>query len=64
MGYLMFRALPGGGVMDAAFITRLGSGVFEEMHTVTREKFEFFTDFKELEMHGFTEKAKQWSGFF
>ncbi len=50
--------------MDAAFIARLGSGVFEEMHTVTREKFEFFTDFKELEMHGFTEKAKQWSGFF
>ncbi len=50
-------------VMDAAFIARLGRSGLEDRRIITGEEFEFFTDFKRLEMHGFTEEAKQWSGF-
>lgn len=50
-------------VMDAAFIARLGRSGLEDMRIITEEEFEFFTDFKRLEMQGFTEEAKQWSGF-
>lgn len=51
------------GVFCSAFVAVLGENGLEEMRTVNSDEYEFHSDFKKLQMHGFTEKAKKWSGF-
>ena len=51
------------GVMNQAFVAKLGQKGLLEMRILTEEEFEFYMGFKRLEMLGFTEEAKKWLFF-
>ena len=51
------------GVKNGAFVAKLGNGGLDEMRAISEEELYFYRNFKRLEMRGFAEKAKEWSGF-
>ena len=45
------------------FIAKLGADGLEDVRCISEEEHDFYRDFKHLELTGFTQKAKEWSGF-
>lgn len=50
------------GVMTNGFVSKLDASGLAWPRVIPEEVFDFYWEFKSLELMGFTEKAKQWSG--
>lgn len=63
-GLFVFGFLRGdNGVMRCGFVSRLGDNGLEDIREISREDYDFYHNFKNLEIKGFTDKAKENSGF-
>ena len=51
------------GVMSGGFVARLSESGLEDIHEISKDDYDFHRNFKRLELYGFTEKSKEWSGF-
>ncbi len=51
------------GVMSDGFAAKFGANGLEDICKIIYEDYKFYSDFKRLELYGFTEKSKEWSGF-
>lgn len=51
------------GVFKNRFIAKLSEEGIVEMRVIQEEDYKFYENFKILQMYGFTELAKKWSGF-
>lgn len=51
------------GVFKNRFIAKLSERGIEGMRVIQEEDYKFYENFKILQMYGFTELAKKWSGF-
>lgn len=52
------------GVIKSGFVSQFCEHGLEDIRTISVEDYEDYHDFKRLELTGFTEKAKESSGFF
>lgn len=51
------------GVMSDCFVSKFNDNGLEEMCVIPEKEYDFYRNFKNLELKGFTDKAKEWSGF-
>lgn len=51
------------GVIREGFVSRFTDKGLDGIRVIPREEYDFYDNFKHLELSGFTEKAKEWSGF-
>lgn len=51
------------GVICGGFVSRLSEQGLEEIRKISVEDYDYYHDFKALELKGFTETAKEFSGF-
>lgn len=51
------------GVMENGFVAKFEDDQLQDIHIVEEDVFEFYRNYKDLELMGFTDKAKNWSGF-
>lgn len=51
------------GVISDGFVSKCNENGLEDVLTISKEDYEYYHNFKSLEIKGFTEKAKEWSGF-
>ena len=47
----------------AGFVAKLGEQGLTELREIPEREYDYYRDYKSLELMGFTAKAKQWSGF-
>lgn len=51
------------GVICSGFVSGFGEKGLEAIREIPVKEYDFYTNFKSLELKGFTDKAKEWSGF-
>ena len=51
------------GVISDGFVSRFGDEGLQDIRTVSEADLDFYTNFKHLELCGFTDMSKEWSGF-
>ena len=51
------------GVINKGFVSKFDHSGLKELRELPEETFDFYSTFKHLELHGFTDKAKEWCGF-
>lgn len=51
------------GVMSDGFVSKFNDNGLEDMCVIPEKEYDYYRNFKRLELVGFTEKAKEWSGF-
>lgn len=51
------------GVINGGFISLFTDKGLEDIRKISTKEYDFYHNFKSLELMGFTDKAKEWSGF-
>lgn len=51
------------GVIKNGFVSKSGDCGLEDVRPISTDDYDYYLDFKRLELMGFTEKAREWSGF-
>ena len=51
------------GVISDGFVSKCNDNGLEDIIAISQEDYDYYHNFKSLEIEGFTEKAKEWSGF-